>query len=147
MRSNGGGDFTLLAGPPSTVEMARKLRKRMSWPEVILWRRLRQRPCGLKFRRQHPAGPYVLDFYCADALIAIEVDGISHDMGDRPARDDERVTWLKTRGVEVLRVPASDVTKMPDEVVEAIVAACAARLNPLHQPAAGPPPRSGEETP
>ena len=135
----------MLAGPPSTVTKARQLRKRMSWPEVILWRRLRQRPCGLKFRRQHPAGPYVLDFFCSDALVAIEVDGISHDMAGRPALDQRRADWLQERGVELIRVSAKEVTRAADAVAESIVAACFARLSPLHQPGAGPPPRSGEE--
>jgi len=63
---------------------ARKLRRNMTLPEVLLWRWLRQRPEGLKFRRQYPTGPYVLDFFCSDARLAIEVDGEAHSCGDRP---------------------------------------------------------------
>ena len=63
----------------------------MSPPEAKLWNLLRARPEGLKFRHQHPAGPYTLDFYCAAVRLGIEVDGISHDMGDNPQRDIERV--------------------------------------------------------
>ena len=136
----------MLHGPPPTVERARKLRRAMSPPEVILWHRLRRRPGGLKFRRQHPAGPYVLDFFCSEARLAIEVDGISHEMGDRAERDENRRIWLEGRGVATLRVSASDVTRNPNQVVEWIVASCLQRSNPLHQPAAGPPPRPGEET-
>jgi very-short-patch-repair endonuclease len=55
-----------------TMRSARDLRRRMSLPEVLLWRELKKRPNGLKFRRQHPTGPYVLDFYCGDARLAIE---------------------------------------------------------------------------
>ena len=65
---------------------ARKLRRKMTLPEVILWHWLRQRPEGLKFRRQHPTGPYVLDFFCSDARLAIEVDGEAHSRGNRPDR-------------------------------------------------------------
>jgi very-short-patch-repair endonuclease len=136
----------MLAGPPSTVTRARKLRKRMSWPEVMLWRRLRQRPCGLKFRRQHPAGPFVLDFFCSEAKVGIEIDGMAHDLTDRAERDRARAEWLKHRGVEVFRLSAAEVTKAPDAATEAIVSACLARINPLPQPPAGPPPRPGEET-
>ena len=57
----------MITGPVRSVKLARKLRSEMSLPEVLLWRQLRLRPVGLKFRRQHPAGPYVLDFYCAAA--------------------------------------------------------------------------------
>ena len=71
---------SMLHGPQSTVKKARRLRRVMTIPEVILWTRLRQRPGGFKFRRQHPAGPYVLDFFCSEARLAIEVDGMVHDM-------------------------------------------------------------------
>src|SRR4051794_27024263 len=58
-----------------TVEKARRLRREMSRPEARLWPVLRTRPEGFKFRRQHPVGPYVLDFYRPGAKLAIEVDG------------------------------------------------------------------------
>ena len=136
----------MLCGPKSTVKKARKLRRTMSPPEVILWHRLRRRPGGFKFRRQHPAGEYVLDFFCSDAKLAIEIDGISHNMGERPASDMVRDRWLETKDVLTLRIPAGAVTCSADEVIEWIVASCIERSNPLPQPAAGPPPRSGEET-
>ena len=146
MRSMVEGIETMLAGPPSTVEKARQLRRQMSWPEVILWRRLRLRPAGFKFRRQHPAGPYVLDFFCSEAMLAIEVDGMAHEFERRAESDAARNSWLSARGIETLRISAGDVTRDPDEIVESILAICADRANPLHQPPAGPPPRSGEET-
>ena len=136
----------MLAGPPSTVQKARRLRRDMSWPEVLLWQRFRQRPAGLKIRRQHPAGPFILDFFCSQARLAIEVDGLGHEAADRRVRDEERSCWLARHGVDVLRVSASDVSRSPDEIADSIVQACLARLNPLRQPPAGPPPRSGEET-
>ena len=136
----------MLCGPEATVKKARQLRRTMSAPEVILWVRLRTRPGGFKFRRQHPAGPYVLDFFCSKALLAIEVDGISHAMGRNPHRDEQRDAWLRDRDVDVMQLSAGDVSRSPDEAVESIVGACRKRCNPLHQPAAGPPPRAGEET-
>lgn len=136
----------MLAGPKATVQLARKLRRQMTWPEVILWRRFRQRPYGLKFRRQHPAGPYVLDFFCSGANVAIEVDGQVHNMGKRPTEDAHRSAWLEARGIDLIRVSASDVTRSPDEIAEGIAMACLARLNPLHRSPSGPLPRSGEET-
>lgn len=136
----------MLAGPPKTVKRARTLRRTMSMSEVTLWQRLRTRPDGFKFRRQHPAGYYVLDFFCREAGLAIEIDGISHDMGDRPARDAERDAWLAVQGVATLRIAARDIADDPDRTVEGIVSACRERANPLHHPADGPPPRSGEET-
>ena len=73
------------------IDKARRLRRTLSAPEARLWSRLRARLPGKPiFRRQHPLGPYVLDFYCTTAHLAIEIDGISHDMGERPALDERR---------------------------------------------------------
>jgi len=127
-----------------TVVRARHLRKAMTLPEVLLWQALRQRPAGLKFRPQHPAGAYVLDFYCTSQRLAIEVDGEAHNCGDRPARDEARDRWLARENVRVLRVPAAFILKDMAAAISYIVAQ-ASPDQPLHQPAAGPPPRSGEE--
>ena len=88
----------------------------------MLWNRLRKRASGKPvFRRQHPIRPYVLDFYCAKARLAIELDGMSHDMGDRPQRDLRRDAWLKARGITVMRIPVVDLTHGIDEAADAIV--------------------------
>ncbi|MDB5691357.1 MAG: hypothetical protein JWO81_420 [Alphaproteobacteria bacterium] len=115
----------------------------MTLPEVLLWRELRQRPEGFKFRRQHPAGPYVLDFYCEAARLAVEVDGEAHDRGDMPERDNERDEWLRVAGIRSLRVPAREVLQDVEAVMLAIIDQCHAR--PLHHPpsAGGPPPLQG----
>ena len=60
------------------IGRARQLRRSLSLPEAKLWTLLRTRPDGFKFRRQHPVGPYIVDFYCPEARLAIEVDGASH---------------------------------------------------------------------
>lgn len=60
---------------------AKRLRRAMALPEVLLWQVLRTQPGGHRFRRQAPAGDYVLDFYCAPARLAIEVDGEAHSRG------------------------------------------------------------------
>jgi len=127
---------------PEGVHRARKLRRKMTLPEVLLWRLLRQRPHGLKFRRQHETGEYVLDFYCLDARLAIEVDGMIHDNPAQVAHDSRRDAWLAKHGIETLRVPASEVLADVTKAAEAIVEYARARL-PLHHPAApgGPPPR------
>jgi very-short-patch-repair endonuclease len=131
-----------IAPKPQTgsIDKARKLRREMSLPEGLLWRELRARPGGLKFRRQHPSGAYVLDFFCNDPRLAIEIDGESHGMGDRPARDAARDAWFAKAGIATLRIPAREVLADLGAVVQGIVAACAERL-PLHHPAGGPPPR------
>ena len=115
---------------PDALCNARQLRKEMTLPEVLLWNRLRGKPMGVKFRKQHPMGEFVLDFYCAAERVAIEIDGIAHDMGNRPAEDIRRDTWLGKQGVEVLRIPAKDLLLDVDEVAEAIVKFCANRPPP-----------------
>jgi very-short-patch-repair endonuclease len=106
------------------LSKARALRQEMSLPEVLLWNLLRKSPDGVHFRRQERHGKYVLDFYCAKAKVCIEIDGIAHDMGDRPERDELRDAWLHEKGIEVLRIPATDVLKSPEDVAEALVRYC-----------------------
>ncbi|WP_420607581.1 valine--tRNA ligase [Novosphingopyxis sp.] len=133
--------------PPKTNEAvirAKAMRRNMPPSETTLWQALKDRPGGFKFRRQHPAGDYVLDFFCPAAALAIEVDGEAHDRGDRPERDQRRDAFLLECGVETLRVPAREVFADADAVVAGIVERVKSRL-PLHQPAAGPPPRRAGE--
>lgn len=111
----------MLHGPKPTQRRAKKLRREMSLPEVLLWQALRKRPGDLRFRHQHPAGEYVLDFFCPRVRLAVEVDGQAHDRGDRPERDAERDAWLMAQGVRVLRVSAKDVLADLDAVVRYIV--------------------------
>ncbi len=125
---------------PRTTQNAHNLRRKMTLPEVILWHWLRQRPDGLKFRRQHPTGPYVLDFFCSDARLAIEVDGEVHSRGDQPLRDAARDKWLRAAGIETLRIPAIELLNDADAALQWVLVSATARL-PLHHPAGGPPPR------
>ncbi|NNC72496.1 MAG: endonuclease domain-containing protein [Sphingomonadaceae bacterium] len=113
-----------LNAPRKTVRRARKLRREMSLPEVLLWRVLKTRPGGFKFRRQHPNDLIVCDFACMSARLIIEIDGESHDMGDQPERDEKRDAWLVRNGYRTLRISAREVLKNMDGVVESIVAKC-----------------------
>jgi very-short-patch-repair endonuclease len=111
-----------MRAPEETMALARRLRRNLSPPEARLWNRLRARTPGTPvFRRQHPIGRYVLDFYCAKARLAIEIDGMSHDLGDQPQRDIGRNAWLKARRLTVMRVAASEAMRNVDEVADAIV--------------------------
>ena len=109
----------------ATVKKARALRRAMTPPEAKLWTLLRTRPADLKFRRQHPAGPYVLDFYCAAAKLGIEIDGIAHELGDNPARDERRDRWLRSKGYRVLRIRATELKTNAEGVLLHILNACA----------------------
>jgi very-short-patch-repair endonuclease len=102
----------------------------MSPPEAILWNQLRLRPAGLQFRRQHPLGPYVFDFYCRSAGVAIEVDGFAHDCGDNPQRDERRDRWAAEQGIKTIRIATSDVNRNLEGVVVHIIERCLERTPP-----------------
>lgn len=127
-------------------DRARALRRRMTLPEVVLWQALRKRQLvRAHFRRQHPMGPYILDFYCAAARLAIEVDGRGHELLDRAHRDERRDAWLTRRGISVIRIPAADVLR--DERLEAVLRTIEGTLiAPSGALRAPPPPQSGGGT-
>ena len=125
--ASGGGGSTSLQR--QEVYIARKLRKEMSLPEVLLWQCLRGNQAGLKLRRQHPIGPYVADFYFSASRTVIEVDGEAHDRGNRPERDVERDEYLRAKGYRTVRILAADVLRDPDGVAASIAGLL---TNPLH---------------
>jgi very-short-patch-repair endonuclease len=141
---HGGGVPRILQAPIKQVKRARRLRRQMSLPEVLLWQVLRKKPDGLKFRRQFPIGKITAGFACLERRLVIEVDGENHSYGDRPRRDAARDALLEREGFRVMRIAARDVLCDLDAVLRFILATCS-DVGPLHRPAAGPPPRSGEE--
>ena len=126
--------------PRKTVERARRNRREMTLPEIILWQWMRKHPADLRFRHQHPPGPYSPDFYCPSPKLAIEVDGEAHNRGDQPQRDAERDAWVASKGIRTLRVAATDILYNLDAVTRLIVAECG--IFPLHRPSDGPPPHA-----
>jgi very-short-patch-repair endonuclease len=102
----------------ATVKRARALRNSPTSTERLLWGRLRQRKLGgLKFRRQVPMGPYVLDFLCLRHRLVVEADGPFHD----PERDAIRDAWLKAKGFQVLRFSNQEIAGSPDLVAARIL--------------------------
>ena len=140
----GGGGASPQTMPPD-IQRARKLRREMSYPEVLLWQRLRGSPRGIRFRRQHPIGQdYVADFYCSAARLVVEVDGEIHSTAPARQRDQTRDAFIQDHGLKVIRVAARDVLANADRAADAIVSLAA---TPLHHRASrdGPPPRAGED--
>ncbi|MBO5023880.1 MAG: endonuclease domain-containing protein [Clostridia bacterium] len=89
---------------------AQELRKNMTEQEKKLWYAyLRTHP--IQFRRQVTVGPYILDFYCAAAKLAVELDGSQHYEQEGKHHDAVRTNYLNSLGIEVLRFPNSDITK------------------------------------
>jgi len=86
------------------TRIARTLRKHDTWAEQLLWRWLRDRHFSrYKFRRQHPFGPYILDFFCLEAHLNIELDGFQHGTPEHLDKDRERDVYLEARGIKMLR--------------------------------------------
>src|SRR5438128_1812699 len=103
------------------VNRVRSLRKRATECEQILWRRLRNRNfAGYKFRRQHPIDPYVLDFYCPAAKLAVELDGGGHNYQTREICDQKRAELLAGHGIKVLRFWNHQVRQELDSILQAI---------------------------
>jgi very-short-patch-repair endonuclease len=101
----------------------------MTEPEVMLWSRLRGRS-GEKptFRRQHPFGRMIFDFYCPSARLALEIDGRTHWDEAAQARDAARDAWLSQQGIEVMRIPAGQIYRDLSSVTFAVVSRAEARI-------------------
>jgi very-short-patch-repair endonuclease len=99
----------------------RELRRNSTDAEATLWLQLKaKRFGGVKFRRQHPCGPYILDFYCAASRLAIELDGGQHFEPSAQRYDERRTAFLRTRGIEVLRFASDLVFRELQAVLETI---------------------------
>ncbi|WP_297925027.1 DUF559 domain-containing protein [Metallibacterium sp.] len=110
--------------PADLRDFARELRRRTTDAEALLWRLLRNRHmAGAKFRRQHPLSPYVLDFYCHDAGLAVELDGGQHNEATGRRHDARRDAFLAQKGIRVLRFWNHEVLNQTEAVLEAIYAA------------------------
>ncbi|MDI7775230.1 endonuclease domain-containing protein [Asticcacaulis sp. EMRT-3] len=104
------------------IKLARHFRRQMTHAEVLLWIGLKGHSReGFAFRRQHPLGPYIADFYCAKAGLIIEVDGQIHEREDRPQRDHLRDQWVAQQGIETMRIAAADIMADAHDVSEGIV--------------------------
>ena len=106
---------------PGQKSLRRALRRQQTPAERALWQRLRRRQLrGRKFKRQYGIGPYVVDFYCAEEKLAVELDGAVHDDLLRRAYDEERTHFLEAQGVRVVRFENRLVWERLDVVPEAI---------------------------
>ena len=115
----------------------------MSPPEVKL---KAGSPGRCPFRRQHPIGPYILDFYASGARLCVEIDGYSLGAGDREQHDERRDAWLALSHIEVLRIAASDVLRDPGAVAEHLLRLVWDRSAPPPPSASRPPPsQAGED--
>jgi very-short-patch-repair endonuclease len=108
--------------PEDIKAWAREMRVQMTDAEGLLWRLLRNRRiAGAKFRRQHPVGPYILDYYCVEKRLCIELDGGQHN--EAVDYDQRRDNWLETQGIRVLRFWNNQMLAETEAVLEVIYSA------------------------
>jgi len=116
---------------------AKHMRKNPTGPENALWDRLRQKQLfGLRFRRQQPIGPYIVDFYCSELRLVIELDGAGHEQ--QAAYDLKRKSWLESEGYRVNRIGSDHRFSDPDEVFPFIVETCQQLMAETLPPAPSP---------
>jgi very-short-patch-repair endonuclease len=110
-----------MRSPILTLKRAKRLRRAMTPQELGLWLRVKNRQLGgFKVRRQHPIGPYILDFYCAEVRLAVEIDGHTHWSPDQEAFDTRRDEYLREMGIETLRLSAESL-KQPGVAAERVL--------------------------
>ncbi len=122
-----------MRAPLLTFKRARRLRRTMTRPEEILWSLLRGKQLGaLRFRRQHPVGPFILDFYCTTAKLCVEIDGPAHESEPAIAHDGARTAWLSQQGIRVIRFSAAQVedSRQQTHILSAIRTAAVGTDNP-----------------
>lgn len=131
--AGGEGDEMLRNRSKKAAALARDARKNPSAAEAVIWQILRGGKLGFKFRREYPIGPYRLDFYCAEAKLALEMDGDQHD----PERDQVRDKWMLDHGIVTLRIPNRRYFLLDEEpyqdVVTEIIRACRLRVGSEHE--------------
>ena len=111
------------------IKLARSFRKAMTHAEVLLWQGLKGHSREMTFRRQHPVGPYIADFYCAKVSLVIEVDGQIHEREDRPQMDAIRDQWFAEQGIETMRLSAADIMADAHDVSDGILRYVRDKLN------------------
>ncbi len=119
--------------------MRRSLRKNQTPTEQILWQKLRDKQlAGLKIRRQHSIGPYVVDFFCFDRALVIELDGDVHVRAKQKVKDEIREAYLKNLGLNIVRFTNNDIRYNVSGVLERLIEITNPHLSPL-------PPGRGEK--
>jgi very-short-patch-repair endonuclease len=127
-------------------EVARRLRSKPTEEERILRAELRKRRvAGLRFRRQHPIGPYTVDFVCLERRFIIEVDGVQHGEPANSHKDAHRTDWLESRGYRVFRAWNWEIRENLEGDITSMLGELGLLLPAEVTPHPGPPPQGGRE--
>ena len=124
-------------------DFSKHLRRASTPAECLLWQLVRNRQrCQAKFRRQHKLGPYILDFYCPEAKLAIECDGLPHFTPEGIEKDRVRTQWLNRQGVEVIRFTSNEIENDTQRVlfeIDVVLKRLLIQDTPPHPPTPSPP--------
>jgi len=117
-------DYPIYFGAgPELLRIAGDLRNSMTPAEKVLWQKLRNRQVrGYRFRRQHPLKDFIVDFFCYDAMLVIELDGAVHNVPHQNERDTERTRLLNRLGIREIRFKNEEVIGFTDQVIKRIEA-------------------------
>jgi very-short-patch-repair endonuclease len=115
---------------PNVMELAKMLRNNMTYPEKLLWEKLKGKQIyGVRFRRQHPISFFIADFYCHEVRLVVEVDGEIHS--DKIEYDDGRSAEMENFGIKVIRFTNSEVENNIEGVIRKIEMTVNERINSL----------------
>jgi very-short-patch-repair endonuclease len=109
-----------IKNPRTTLEQRRELRRRQTQEEEILWRELRSKKLGVKFRRQYGIGPYILDFYAPSIKLAIEADGKIHLKKEVRLKDKNRDAFLRNHGIHIIRFKNEFIEESQEQILQEI---------------------------
>ena len=99
------------------LQKRRRLRKNLTPQEIVLWSRLRREQLGCKFRRQHSIGNYIVDFYCPEKKLIIEIDGAQHKRAKDTKYDAKRTQYFKSLGIKILRFWNNEINQNLNGVI------------------------------
>jgi cyclase len=102
---------------PLLFEKAKNLRNKLTTAEMALWGYLKTNPSGHKFRRQHPIGIYIVDFFCYKLKLVIEVDGLIHEKEEIKKDDEEREKIIRAEGIKLIRFTNNEVMQQIEKVI------------------------------
>ena len=112
--------MTILKNKSRLLFRRRELRRKQTKHEEILWRSVRSRKLGVKIRRQYSVGGYVLDFYCSELKLVIEIDGDQHSKKEEILYDKQRTDYLNILGCSVLRFKNIELERNLEKVLSVI---------------------------
>lgn len=101
--------------------LSSQLRKESTQSEIRLWKYLKGKQLGIRFTRQKPIGNYIVDFYCKELRLAIELDGISHLYEETMSKDDKKEAYLNEMGIEILRFQDKEVMEDMENVIAVLM--------------------------